>query len=102
MKKNYLLMLAFFAFVMSNAQLKEKGVVEITPKIGYSSYAEITNNTGNNGSQNTTGVTESITGFSSGATIDYYFNNRWSLRSGLLFEKWVQLLFFLIPRTKIN
>ncbi len=87
MKKNYLSILACFVLAVSNAQLKENGVIEITPKIGYSSFAEITNNTGNNGSQNTTGTTGSITGLSTGATIDYYFNNRWSLRSGLLFEK---------------
>ncbi|WP_348824663.1 hypothetical protein [Flavobacterium aestuarii] len=59
------------------AQIKDKGTIEITPKIGYSSFGE--NNEGES--------TDSTTGVSFGASADYYFNDRWSLRSGLAFDK---------------
>ena len=61
----------------TNAQTKNKGTFEITPKIGYSSFNEINEN----------GSTDSNSGVEFGATTDYYFNNRWSLRSGLVFDK---------------
>jgi hypothetical protein len=77
MKKNLLLFIALISFAFANAQSREKGTVEITPKIGYSSFSE--NNEGES--------TDSNTGVAFGATADYYFNNRWSLRSGLVFDK---------------
>jgi Outer membrane protein beta-barrel domain len=86
MKKLYFLTLSFLICTFVTAQLKEKNTIEITPKIGYSSFAEFTNlNADPN--NNKSGSTGSITGFSFGVTADYYFNNRWSLRSGLLFDK---------------
>ena len=77
MKKNLLPLIALVSFTFANAQIKEKGTIEITPKIGYSSFSE--NNEGEN--------TDSNSGVAFGATADYYFSNRWSLRSGLSFNK---------------
>lgn len=77
MKKNLLSLLAVITFGFANAQSKEKGTFEITPKIGYSIFNE--NNENNN--------TNSISGVAFGATADYYLNNRWSLRSGLSFDR---------------
>ena len=77
MKKNLLPLIALISFTFANAQIKEKGTIEITPKIGYSSFSE--NNEGEN--------TDSNSGVAFGATADYYFSNRWSLRSGLAFNK---------------
>lgn len=58
-------------------KFKEKGTIEITPKIGSSSFSEYDDNDS----------TDSNSGVEFGATIDYYFNDRWSLRSGLVFDK---------------
>lgn len=77
MKKILLSLITLFSFAFTNAQSKEKGTIEITPKIGYSSFNE--NNEGEN--------TDANSGVAFGATADYYFNNRWSLRSGLIFNK---------------
>ncbi|MFC5682110.1 porin family protein [Flavobacterium sp. MAHUQ-51] len=78
MKKIVLSFVAIGSFCLASAQMKEKGVIEITPKIGSSSFAEY--NEDNDGTDYNSGV-------EFGATIDYYFNNRWSLRSGLIFDK---------------
>jgi hypothetical protein len=77
MKKLLLSLMTVAAFGFANAQIKEKGTIEITPKIGYSSFAEVTNS----------GRTDAITGLALAATADYYFNNRWSLRSGFSLDK---------------
>jgi hypothetical protein len=77
MKKNLLPLIALISFTISYAQTKEKGAIEITPKIGYSSFTE--NNEGNS--------TDSKSGIAYGATADFYFNNRWSLRSGLILNE---------------
>lgn len=77
MKKILLPLIALMSFSYGNAQSKNKGTFEITPKIGYSSFSEY-NDDGNNSSNS---------GVEFGATADYYFNNRWSLRSGLVFDK---------------
>jgi hypothetical protein len=79
MKKIILSVLALGAFTFSNAQTREKGAIELTPQIGYSSSNYYS---GDAGSAN-----EPISGVAFGVTGDYYFNNRWSLRSGLLFQK---------------
>ena len=78
MKKIILSVLALGAFTFSNAQSREKGAIELTPQIGYSSsnYYSGDAGTGN----------EPISGVAFGVTGDYFFNNRWSLRSGLLFQ----------------
>ena len=77
MKKNYLLLAALMAFGFTNAQVKQKNTIEITPKIGVAGFAESTKND----------QTNSNSGTSIGATVDYYFNNRWSFRSGLIADK---------------
>lgn len=77
--KKILVVLALASFSFANAQVKEKGVIEITPKIGTSSFSEYNNEDEDS--------TKSNSGIEFGATADYYFNNRWSLRSGLMFDK---------------
>lgn len=77
MKKILLSLFALASFGLANAQIKEKGTVEITPKIGVSSFAEFSK----------TDNSDYNSGVELGATVDYYFNNRWSLRSGLIADK---------------
>jgi hypothetical protein len=77
MKKLLLSLIAIVSFGLANAQIKEKGTIEITPKIGTSSFTEYTDK--DTGKYNS--------GVEFGATVDYYFNNRWSLRSGLISDK---------------
>lgn len=77
MKKIILSFLAMITFSFSNAQMKDNGAVEITPKIGSSSFTEYSNN--DTGQYNH--------GIEFGATVDYYFNSRWSLRTGLMADK---------------
>lgn len=78
--KNVLFSLAaLLTFGLTNAQVKEKGVIEITPKIGTSNFTEFNEDDSNSTNYNS--------GVEIGATIDYYFNDRWSLRSGLIANK---------------
>lgn len=77
MKKVLLSLVALVTFGFANAQIKERGTIEITPKIGTSSFAEL----------NEDEYTDYNSGVELGATVDYYFNNRWSLRSGLTADK---------------
>ena len=85
--KNYLLITACFTIALANSQVKEKGMFELTPKIGYSSYAEVvTNGLDSNGTKSS-GTSDATSGVSFAVTLDYYFNNRWSLRSGFSFDK---------------
>ena len=62
---------------MSFVQIREKGDIEITPIIGYSSSYQL---------HSLLFGSSSISGIQFGA---YYFNNRSSLHSGLLFPKMV-------------
>ncbi|HQE35141.1 hypothetical protein C3L50_08800 [Flavobacterium alvei] len=75
--KKLLLVLALVSMGYTNAQTRNKGTMEITPKIGSSSFYE---NSEYDSSKYNSGV-------QFGVTADYYFNNRWSLRSGLIFDK---------------
>lgn len=77
MNKHLLVFTALITFGFTKAQIKEKGTIEITPKIGTSSFFE-------NNEEDSSGYNS---GVEFGATIDYYFNNRWSLRSGLIADK---------------
>ncbi|GEC70712.1 Outer membrane protein beta-barrel domain-containing protein [Flavobacterium flevense] len=77
MKKTLLTLVTLITIGLTNAQVKEKGVIEITPKIGISSFSEF----------NEDDNTNSNSGVELGATVDYYFNDRWSLRSGLIANK---------------
>lgn len=74
--KKLLLLVTLVSIGFTNAQTKKKGTIEITPKIGYSSFTE-SSEKGNTDSRGS--IAFSVTG-------DYYFNNRWSLRSGLSFD----------------
>lgn len=76
MKKIILLSILFVGFV-GFAQKRAKDAVEITPLIGYAS----SNYYGEDDLSNS-----SITSTNIGADLDYFFNDRWSLRSGLLFQ----------------
>lgn len=77
MKKILLSLAALATFGFANAQSRDKGTIEITPKIGISGFSE----------QNEENYTDSNSGVELGGTVDYYFNNRWSLRSGLIADK---------------
>ena len=77
MKNVLLTLVTLLTFGLTNAQVKEKGVIEITPKIGISSFSEF----------NEDDNTNSNSGVELGATVDFYFNDRWSLRSGLIANK---------------
>jgi long-subunit fatty acid transport protein len=77
MKKVILSALAVFAFSFANAQLREKGEIEIIPQIGYAS----SNFYGESDLDNS-----ALSSVSFGVGADYFFNDRWSLRSGLLYQ----------------
>src|SRR5688572_17614912 len=66
-----------FSGLFGFSQQREKGTIEVTPIIGYASSnyyaAERLSN-------------DPISSINFGINGDYYFNNRWSLRSGLLFQ----------------
>lgn len=59
-------------------QMREKGTIELAPVIGigFANYYS-----GDAGSEN-----KSITDVNFGVSGDYYFNNRWSLRSALMYQ----------------
>lgn len=75
--KKIALLFMFCAFA-TNAQKRKNGTIEVVPAIGYSNSALLTKNTDGMSPRKSTRL---------GAEADYYFNNRWSLRSGLHFEK---------------
>ena len=75
--KRILILSALFLSSYGFSQTREKGTIEVAPIVGYassvfydSSYLENT----------------SITSVNFGVNGDYFFNNRWSLRSGLLYQ----------------
>ena len=69
----FLLTLSFM-----NAQTRAKGTIELTPQIGYSTA----NYYGDNAYSNTS----SLSSVTYGIGADYFFTDRWSLRSGLLYQ----------------
>jgi hypothetical protein len=77
MKKVLLSAVAILAFGFVNAQTREKGTIELIPQIGYSSANYY-------GEENLNNSSLSTVTFGVGA--DYFFNNRWSLRSGLHYQ----------------
>lgn len=60
------------------SQSREKGTIEITPLIGSASSTYAGENVENN---------ETISSINLGVNADYYFNDRWSLRSSILSQK---------------
>lgn len=77
MKKIILTIAVALTATFANAQLREKGTIEVIPQIGYSSA----NYSGDNTSGN-----DPVGAFAFGVGGDYFFTNRWSLRSGLFFQ----------------
>ena len=79
-----LLLCSFYGF----AQLRDKGTIELAPIIGYSTSATPLTASGS----------DYVTDIQIGSHIDYFFNNRWSIRSGLLLQtmgtKKIKFLFF--------
>ena len=97
MKKFLSALITLISFVSVNAQSKEKGTIEITPKIGSSNFHQYYN--GDRFEFNL----DSNSGVAFGATADYYLNNRWSLRSGLVFNKMgFKYNFFVAREEKLN
>lgn len=78
MKKIILSALAVFAFGFANAQLREKGEIEIVPQIGVISANYYGGESGDGNS--------AITSASFGVGANYFFNDRWSLLSGLIYQ----------------
>lgn len=78
MKKVILTAAAVFAFGFANAQSREKGDIELIPQIGYSSANYYGDQIGS--------VNEYLSAITFGVGGDYYFNDRWSVRSGILFQ----------------
>jgi len=75
--KNFIFLTIFFTGFFGFSQNREKGTIELTPIVGYSSSnyysSEDLSNSG-------------INSVDFGVNADYYFNDRWSLRSGLLYQ----------------
>ncbi|MFD2910165.1 porin family protein [Flavobacterium ardleyense] len=68
---------ALFAVAFASAQSRDKGTIELIPQIGYAS----SNYYGEENLQNST-----LSSVTFGVGADYFFNNTWSLRSGLHFQ----------------
>jgi len=77
MKKLVLSLAAVLTFGLALAQEREKGTIELAPFVGYLSanyYGEANMNNSALGSVNL------------GVNADYFFNDRWSLKSGLFYQ----------------
>ncbi len=74
MKKTLLLIILISSSL--TAQIREKGAIELIPHVGYSTFKLYGDYTSGLSTINTLNF---------GVAGDYYFNNRWSFRSGLLF-----------------
>lgn len=79
MKKVILVIAVVLTATIANAQLRENGAIELAPQIGYSNSNYFGGDAGS--------LNNPVTGVAFGITGDYFFNNRWSIRSGLLFQK---------------
>jgi opacity protein-like surface antigen len=79
MKKIILTVAAVFVLSFANAQKREKGAIELAPQIGYSN----SNYSGGDAGP----ANNPVTGVAYGITGDYFFNDRWSIKSGVLFQK---------------
>ena len=76
MKKILCLVFAITSFNVF-AQAREKGTIELTPQIGYvTSYFDAEG----------TSSEDSRSSIRFGVTGDYFFNDRWSLRSGVVYS----------------
>ncbi len=77
MKKIIALVICIVGLSSVNAQNREKGTIEVIPQIGYTSANYYGPDVNNN---------DPISSVSFGVSGDYFFNDRWSLRSGLLYQ----------------
>ena len=78
MKKIIYLGMLFSSFY-GFSQLREKGTIELTPQIGYASA--------NYYGEDIADGNKPISSATFGVGSDYFFNNRWSLRSGIFLRK---------------
>ena len=98
MKKIILSAIVIVIFSTVKGQLREKGAIEIIPQIGISTSLYNGSNTDrfnfsspyywNNTDHfnfSSTSDHSSLTGVAFGVGADYFFNNRWSIRSGLFY-----------------
>ena len=76
MKK--LLSLLIFLSFLSNAQIRDKGNIEVAPLVGFSDFYF--------SSDSDESYSKSLNAANFGVVGDYFFSNRWSIRTGLLFE----------------
>lgn len=75
--KKLLLAVSLLILTFGYSQKREKGAIELTPQIGYASSTFYSNNSSSYNSRN---------GAAFGVGADYFFNDRWSLKSGLLYQ----------------
>lgn len=66
-----------FSSIYGYSQIREKGTIELTPQVGYASANYYGDATINN---------KPISSATFGLGSDYFFNNRWSLRSGVFLQ----------------
>lgn len=78
MKKIILTIAVALTATFANAQLREKGAIEIIPQIGYANANYYGEDVGS--------ANDPISSVTFGVGADYFFNNRWSLKSGLFFQ----------------
>lgn len=75
--KKILLASAMLFSAYGFSQLREKGTIEVTPLIGYASSTFTGDNVEN---------AKTLSSINFGVNADYYFNNRWGIRSGVLLQ----------------
>ncbi len=79
MKKIYVLV-SLMTMLIASAQERDKGSIELVPQIGYSNATYVVTKGGISGYSSLAAITY-------GLGADFYFNNRWSIRSGLFMQK---------------
>ena len=77
MKKIILAVAIAFGLTTAHAQQREKGTIEIIPHVGFT----ISDISGSDAADN-----GALSSLNIGVGADYYFNDRWSIRSGLNYE----------------
>lgn len=75
--KKVLILGALFFSLYGFSQSRDKGTIELTPLVGYATANYYGESNLNN---------SSVSNVNFGVNGDYFFNDRWSLRSGLLYQ----------------
>lgn len=75
--KNFLILCVLSISTIVFSQKREKGTLELAPQVGAATSNYYGSNVVNN---------SSITALNFGVGADYFFNDRWSLRSGILYQ----------------